>query len=46
MTVSGANTASCPATATRSATSYDWYVGIRGKRVEPLWPIIARGAVY
>jgi 3-hydroxy-D-aspartate aldolase len=25
---------------------YDWYVGIRGSRVEQLWPITARGAVY
>jgi D-serine deaminase-like pyridoxal phosphate-dependent protein len=25
---------------------YDWYVGIRGDRVEALWPITARGAVY
>ena len=25
---------------------YDWYVGIRGDRVEQLWPITARGAVY
>ena len=25
---------------------YDWYVGIRGNRVEALWPITARGAVY
>jgi len=25
---------------------YDWYVGIRGDRVESLWPITARGAVY
>jgi D-serine deaminase-like pyridoxal phosphate-dependent protein len=25
---------------------YDWYVGIRGNRVETLWPITARGAVY
>ncbi len=25
---------------------YDWYVGIRGDRVETLWPITARGAVY
>jgi D-serine deaminase-like pyridoxal phosphate-dependent protein len=24
---------------------YDWYVGIRGDRVEALWPITARGAV-
>lgn len=24
---------------------YDWYVGYRGKRVETLWPIAARGAV-
>jgi 3-hydroxy-D-aspartate aldolase len=24
---------------------YDWYVGIRGGRVEALWPITARGAV-
>jgi 3-hydroxy-D-aspartate aldolase len=22
---------------------YDWYVGIRGNRVEQLWPITARG---
>jgi D-threonine aldolase len=25
---------------------YDWYVGIRGNRVEQIWPITARGAVY
>jgi 3-hydroxy-D-aspartate aldolase len=25
---------------------YDWYVGIRGDRVESVWPITARGAVY
>jgi 3-hydroxy-D-aspartate aldolase len=25
---------------------YDWYVGIRMNRVEALWPITARGAVY
>ncbi|HUC70056.1 MAG TPA: DSD1 family PLP-dependent enzyme [Stellaceae bacterium] len=25
---------------------YDWYVGIRKNRVEALWPITARGAVY
>jgi 3-hydroxy-D-aspartate aldolase len=25
---------------------YDWYVGIRAGRVEQLWPITARGAVY
>jgi 3-hydroxy-D-aspartate aldolase len=25
---------------------YDWYIGIRGNRVEQLWPITARGAVY
>ena len=25
---------------------YDWYVCIRGGRVEQLWPITARGAVY
>jgi len=25
---------------------YDWYVGIRGGRVEQIWPITARGAVY
>ncbi|HZT88905.1 MAG TPA: DSD1 family PLP-dependent enzyme [Stellaceae bacterium] len=25
---------------------YDWYVGIRGGRVEALWPITARGALY
>ena len=25
---------------------YDWYVGIRNNRVDRLWPIIARGAVY
>ncbi len=25
---------------------YDWYVGIRGDRVEAIWPITARGAVY
>jgi len=25
---------------------YDWYVGIRDNRVEAIWPITARGAVY
>jgi D-serine deaminase-like pyridoxal phosphate-dependent protein len=25
---------------------YDWYVGIRGDRVESVWPITARGALY
>ena len=25
---------------------YDWYVGVRGERVETIWPIAARGAVY
>ncbi len=25
---------------------YDWYVGIRANRVEQIWPITARGAVY
>lgn len=25
---------------------YDWYVGVRGDRVEAIWPITARGAVY
>jgi hypothetical protein len=25
---------------------YDWYVCIRQRRVEQLWPITARGAVY
>jgi 3-hydroxy-D-aspartate aldolase len=25
---------------------YDWYVGIRGDRVESVWPITARGAIY
>ena len=25
---------------------YDWYVGIRGNRVETIWPITARGALY
>jgi len=25
---------------------YDWYVCVRGGRVEQLWPITARGAVY
>ena len=25
---------------------YDWYVGIRNDRVESVWPITARGAVY
>jgi 3-hydroxy-D-aspartate aldolase len=24
---------------------YDWYVGVRGGRVEALWPITARGAI-
>ncbi len=25
---------------------YDWYVGVRAERVEALWPIVARGAVW
>jgi 3-hydroxy-D-aspartate aldolase len=25
---------------------YDWYVGMRGGRVESLWPIAARGGMY
>src|SRR5262249_46602725 len=25
---------------------YDWYVCVRGNRIEQLWPITARGAVY
>src|SRR5580658_3012857 len=25
---------------------YAWYVGVRGDRVEAIWPIVARGAVY
>ncbi len=25
---------------------YDWYVCVRGNRVEQIWPITARGAVY
>jgi D-serine deaminase-like pyridoxal phosphate-dependent protein len=25
---------------------YDWYVGVRDDRVEAIWPIVARGAVY
>lgn len=25
---------------------YDWYVGIRGNRVETLWPVTARGKLY
>ncbi len=25
---------------------YDWYVGVRAGRVEAIWPITARGAVY
>jgi D-serine deaminase-like pyridoxal phosphate-dependent protein len=25
---------------------YDWYVGVRNDRVEAVWPITARGAVY
>jgi 3-hydroxy-D-aspartate aldolase len=29
-----------------SVNLYDWYVGVRGNRVEQLWPITARGAVY
>jgi 3-hydroxy-D-aspartate aldolase len=24
---------------------YDWYVGVRGGRVESLWPVAARGAM-
>ena len=25
---------------------YDWYVCVRGNRVEQVWPITVRGAVY
>jgi D-serine deaminase-like pyridoxal phosphate-dependent protein len=25
---------------------YDWFVGIRGGRVECLWPVSARGAMH
>jgi D-serine deaminase-like pyridoxal phosphate-dependent protein len=25
---------------------YDWYVGVRGGRVECLWPVSARGSMY
>jgi 3-hydroxy-D-aspartate aldolase len=25
---------------------YDWYVCVRNNRVEQLWPITARGAIY
>ncbi len=25
---------------------YDWYVAVRGDRVEAVWPITARGAIY
>jgi D-serine deaminase-like pyridoxal phosphate-dependent protein len=25
---------------------YEWYVGVRGNRVEQLWRITVRGAVY
>ncbi len=25
---------------------YDWYICIRGSRVEAIWPITVRGAVY
>ena len=25
---------------------HDWYVGVRNERVEALWPIVARGAVW
>lgn len=25
---------------------YDWYVGVRNRRVECLWPVAARGAMY
>jgi len=25
---------------------YDWYLCVRGNRVEQVWPITARGAVY
>jgi hypothetical protein len=24
---------------------YDWIVGVRGRRVECLWPVAARGAL-
>jgi 3-hydroxy-D-aspartate aldolase len=29
-----------------TANLYDWYVCVRGNRVEQVWPIAARGAVY
>jgi len=29
-----------------SVNLYDWHLGIRGNRVEQLWPITARGAIY
>jgi len=35
-----------PAIADPTVNLHDWYVGIRGDRVEQLWPITARGAVY
>ena len=25
---------------------FDWYVGVRGGRVECLWPVAARGAFH
>jgi hypothetical protein len=38
--------ASSPATVTPPSTSTTGIVGIRGDRVEQLWPITARGVVY
>jgi 3-hydroxy-D-aspartate aldolase len=29
-----------------TANLYDWDVFVRGNRVEQIWPITARGAVY
>ena len=29
-----------------TANLYDWYVCVRGDRVEALWPIVARGCVW
>jgi hypothetical protein len=44
---SATRSGSSPATATRPPTNlYDWYVCGRGSRVEQLWPITARGAVF
>ena len=43
--ISGANRLD-PGHCDPTVNLYDWHVGIRGGRVEQLWPITATGAVY